>query len=59
MTPVEALKLALSKEEGSINLYKRLAKEHTVIRGLLESLLIEEQKHKKAIEKRISEITLP
>ena len=57
MSPTEALQLALSKEEGSIELYKRLANEHAEIRELLSSLVIEEEKHKKLIKKRITEIT--
>lgn len=57
MTPVEALKLALSKEEASIKLYRKLTIEHSAIKDLLLSLLNEEEKHKLLIEKKISEIT--
>ena len=39
MTPVEALKLALTKEEGSITLYRSLLKDHSEIRELLETML--------------------
>jgi len=57
MTPVEALKLALDKENASIELYKRLAQQHRVIEELLTSLLNEEYKHKNLIEEKIVEIT--
>ena len=57
MTPVEALKLALSKEEASIALYKKLAVEHSAVRELLTFLENEEQKHKKMIEEKIFELT--
>ncbi len=57
MTGTEALKIALAKEEGSIKLYKKLALEHKEISDLLLSLLNEEEKHKKMIEKRIFELT--
>lgn len=57
MSPVEALQLALSKENSSIKLYNKLAVEHSEIRGLLNSLVIEEEKHKKSIERKIYEIT--
>lgn len=56
MTPVEALKLALSKEESSIEVYKKMINEHPVIRDLLTELLNEEFKHKKLIEEKIREI---
>lgn len=57
MTSVEALKLALSKEEQSIKLYQKLANEHREIEGLLSYLVNEEQKHKIMIEKKIEEVT--
>ncbi len=57
MTPVDALKLALSKEEQSIKLYRDLVAKHSEIKELLFSLVIEEEKHKQLIEKKISEIT--
>ena len=57
MTPVEALRLALSKEKAAIALYQRLANEHREIEDLLLSLVNEEEKHKKLIEKKIVEIT--
>ena len=57
MTPVEALQLALLKEEASINLYKSMAQEYKVIQDLLNDLLNEEFKHKKRIEDKITELT--
>lgn len=57
MTPIEALRLAQSKEEGSIELYRRLSGEHSAIKDLLLSLLNEEEKHKKLIEERIVQLT--
>jgi rubrerythrin len=57
MTPVEALKLALSKEEDSIKLYNDLAIKHPALKDLLLTLVNEEEKHKILIEKKISEIT--
>jgi rubrerythrin len=57
MTPVEALQLALSKEEAAIKLYRDLSLKHIEIKDLLFSLLNEEEKHKLMIEKKISELT--
>lgn len=56
MTPIEALELALSKEETSIELYRDLANKHSAIKDLLLSLVNEEEKHKLLIEKKIAEI---
>jgi rubrerythrin len=57
MTPVEALQLALEKEKTSIELYSKLAASHVEIKDLLYALLTEEEKHKKMIEQKITEIT--
>lgn len=57
MGPVEALKLALSKEGESIELYSRLSLEHANLKETFLFLIGEEEKHKKLIEKKISEIT--
>jgi len=57
MTTVEALEVALGKEKTSIALYQDLIVKHPVIKDLLYSLLIEEQKHKKLIEEKIVELT--
>ncbi|MFB3919509.1 ATP phosphoribosyltransferase regulatory subunit [Candidatus Velamenicoccus archaeovorus] len=57
MLAIEALKLALEKENGSIALYKKLTNAHPEIADLLSDLLNEEYKHKKKIEEKISELT--
>jgi rubrerythrin len=56
MTPVEALQLALSKEKASIKLYETLAGQHPAIKELLYSLMSEEEKHLKMIDKRMQEL---
>lgn len=57
MGPVEALKLALSKEEASIQLYNKLNLKHPALKELFSFLIIEEEKHKRLIEKKIFETT--
>jgi len=57
MVDVEVLKLALSKEEESIGVYKNLMAEHSALKDLLYFLINEEQKHKILIEKKIEELT--
>ncbi|UCC94889.1 MAG: hypothetical protein JSW40_08780 [Candidatus Omnitrophota bacterium] len=57
MTPVDALKIALKKEEASIILYKELARKHPEIKDLLFLLLNEEEKHQQLIKKKIVELT--
>ncbi|UCB57045.1 MAG: hypothetical protein JSV30_00140 [Candidatus Omnitrophota bacterium] len=56
MVPTEALKLALSKEEQSIELYQRLSANHPELKDLLSDLLTEEQKHKKLIEEKLADL---
>ncbi|MFH1063346.1 MAG: ferritin family protein [Candidatus Omnitrophota bacterium] len=57
MSPVEALQLALGRETEAHDLYLRLAREHPNLKDLFESLVIEEDKHKKLLEKKILELT--
>jgi len=57
MTPMEALKLALSKEEQSIDLYRDLSVKHPAIKELLIFLINEEMKHKKLIEQEMSKLS--
>jgi rubrerythrin len=57
MIEVEALKLALSKEESSIKLYQRLIGKHPALKEVLYDLLNEELQHKKKIEDKIRELT--
>lgn len=56
MGPVEALKMALAREEGSIELYRRLSIEHKVAEDVFTFLFNEENKHKILIEKKIFEL---
>ena len=57
MSPVEALKLALSKEIEAMELYQRLSIEHQSLKDIFYFLVAEEQKHKKLIEKKVVELT--
>jgi rubrerythrin len=57
MGPVDALKLALNKEQGSIELYNKLNLEHPALKELFLFLVNEEEKHKQLIEKKIQEVT--
>ena len=57
MGPIDALKLALKKEEGAIELYKNMAAEHPALKDILTDLLNEELSHKKKIEEKIVELT--
>lgn len=58
MGPIEALKLALSKELNSISLYNKLNLEYPNLKDIFLFLLNEEQKHKQLIEKKIMELTI-
>lgn len=53
MTPVEALKLSLSKEKASIDFYNKLNLKHPSLKELFSFLINEEEKHKLLIEKKI------
>ena len=57
MGPIEALKLALAKEIETKVLYEKLAAQHPVAGEIFRMLSIEEQKHAKLIEDKISELT--
>ena len=57
MIPIEALKIALKKEEASIKLYTDMAAKHSMLKELCAELLNEEFKHKKLIEQKIHELT--
>jgi len=57
MGPVEALKLALTKEIETAQLYEKYAAEFPVAKEIFTFLLTEEQKHKKLIENKIAELT--
>jgi len=57
MGPVEALKLALGKEQESIDLYSKIQWEHSNLKETMLFLIDEEHKHKQLIEKKIAELT--
>ncbi len=57
MGPVEALKLALSKEIEAAETYKKFSIQYSNVRDIFEFLQGEEEKHRKLIEKRIYELT--
>ncbi len=57
MGPVEALKIALKKEEASIKLYNRFYLQYPELKEMSLFLINEEEKHKKLIEKTIYKIT--
>ncbi len=57
MIEVEALKLALKKEEDAIKAYQKMIVEYPSIKDLLYTLVTEEQKHKKLIIEKIQELT--
>ena len=57
MTEIEALEIALTKEESSIALYKSMISRYKNISELATSLLNEEYKHKKLIQEKITELT--
>ncbi|MFA5004590.1 MAG: hypothetical protein WC561_00475 [Candidatus Omnitrophota bacterium] len=56
MIDMEVLRLALSKEEEAIGMYQDMLIGHPQLKELLSLLVTEEQKHKKLIEKKISEL---
>ena len=57
MGPVEALELALSKEEDALKTYRRLAIEHVAVKDIFELLANEEEKHRKLLQERIVKMT--
>jgi rubrerythrin len=57
MGPVEALRLALSKEQEAAAMYQKFHAEHPAAKDVFEFLAGEEQKHKKLIEEKIVELT--
>lgn len=56
MIELEALQLALSKEQEAISIYQKLMDDYPVLKGLFNFLSNEEQKHKALIEKKIVEL---
>jgi len=57
MGPIEALKLALSKEIEAIELYRRLSRDYPVARETFLYLSGEEEKHKRVLEEKIYELS--
>ena len=57
MGPVEALKVALGKEQEAINLYTKIGTEHTNLKEIMDFLIGEEHKHKQLLDKKIAELT--
>lgn len=57
MTPIEALKLALSTEIESLKLYNKLSGEQSAVKDIFSFLINEEYRHKELIEKKIVELT--
>ncbi len=58
MTPVEVLRIAITKETDAVEFYRAMSMQYPEIRELLLFLMNEEEKHRQVIEKRMSEITL-
>jgi len=56
MTDVEMLRLASSEEDKAIKLYQGMLTDCPHLKDILLILITEEQKHKKLIEKKISEL---
>lgn len=54
--PIEALKMALGREEASIELYRKLLIKYKVAEDVFTFLFNEENKHKMLIEKKIFEL---
>jgi rubrerythrin len=57
MGPIEALKLALTKEIDAAELYERLSNEAPAAKDIFIFLVGEEQKHKRLIEQKLLELT--
>ena len=56
MIELEALQLALSKEQSAVEAYQKLLAEHPALKDLFYFLLSEEQKHVALIQKKIAEL---
>jgi rubrerythrin len=57
MGPIEALKLAITKEQESIDLYSRINLENPGLKETMLFLINEEYKHKQLLEKKVAELT--
>ncbi|MBF0522305.1 MAG: hypothetical protein HQL24_04525 [Candidatus Omnitrophica bacterium] len=56
MIDVEVLQLALTQEEAAIKTYQQLAEQYPNLRDLLYFLVVEEQKHRSLLQKKIAEL---
>jgi rubrerythrin len=56
MTEVEALKVALAKEQGSIKVYLEFSIAHPNLKELFYELMSEEERHVKLIEQKIAQV---
>lgn len=56
MGSVEALRLALGKEEEAVLMYKKFYTDFPTAKDVFLFLLNEEEKHKQMIEKKIAEL---
>ncbi len=57
MDPIEALKLALSKETETEAMYQKFSGDYPIAKDIFAFLANEEQKHKKLIGEKIQELT--
>ncbi len=57
MIPLEALRLALSKEIEAMELYSKLSLEYPTLKDIFLFLVNQEEKHKQLLEKKINEMT--
>ena len=58
MGPVEALEFAKSKEAEAAEMYQKMAIRFPQIEETFMFLKVEEEKHRKLIEEKITEITI-
>ncbi len=56
MGPIEALELALTKEQEAIEMYERFYVQFPAAKDIFLFLSNEEHKHKQLIQKKISEL---
>jgi rubrerythrin len=56
MIDIEALELALSKEQDAVKAYNKLLVDHPALKDLFYFLLNEEEKHVVMIEKKIADL---
>jgi len=57
MGPVEALKLALSKETEAVETYRKFAQDYPAAKEIFIFLMGQEQNHEQLIQKKIEELT--